>query len=244
MTKIQMSLNDFCPQSLFLYGNYKEDGTPHFGLFCWFSYCWLDRLSVMACIGEEKMTKDLIRKTGVFSASLVNEPLLPLADYYGNTSGREVPDKMKYLPDTERGQVLDVPLVIESPVNFELKVVSEQNLSPGCDLFVCRIENALIDERLKDSSLPVIERLKLARPVSSVAEETYVNFFGKELGKWGGPMKTWEQEGRNDGSMWGCGASGEPVRNGWRMFLQADIPTSGIWPILIWKQKNRPYVMI
>ena len=190
MAKIQVLSNDFCPQSLFLYGNYEEDGTPHFGLFCWFSYCWLDRLSVMACIGEEKMTKDLIRKTGVFSANLVNEPLLPLADYYGNVNGLEMSDKMKRLPGVERGQVLDVPIITESPVNFELKVVSEQNLSQGCDLFVCRIENALIDERLKDSSLPVIERLQLARPVSTVAEETYVNFFGKELGKWGQPMGT------------------------------------------------------
>lgn len=190
MAKIQALSNDFCPQSLFLYGNYEEDGTPHFGLFCWFSYCWLDKLSVMACIGEEKMTKDLIRKTGVFSANLVSEPLLPLADYYGNTLGREVSDKMKRLPVVERGQALNVPIITESPVNFELKVVSEQNLSPGCDLFICRIENALIDERLKDSSLPVIERLQFARPVSTVAEETYVNFFGRELGKWGEPMQT------------------------------------------------------
>lgn len=190
MAKIQALSNDFCPQSLFLYGNYEEDGTPHFGLFCWFSYCWLDKLSVMACIGEEKMTKDLIRKTGVFSANLVSEPLLPLADYYGNTLGREVSDKMKRLPVVERGQALNVPIITESPVNFELKVVSEQNLSPGCDLFICRIENALIDERLKDSSLPVIERLQFARPVSTVAEKTYVNFFGRELGKWGEPMQT------------------------------------------------------
>lgn len=190
MTKVQDLDNVFCPQSLFLYGNYEEDGTPHFGLFCWFSYCWLDRLSVMACIGEEKMTKDLIRKTGVFSANLVNEPLLPLADYYGHVNGRETPDKMKHLPATERGQVLDVPIITESPVSFELKVVSEQNLSPGCDLFICRVENVLIDERLKDSSLPVIQRLELAKPVSTVDEDTYVNFFGKDLGKWGQPMGT------------------------------------------------------
>lgn len=37
----------------------------------------------MACIGEEKQTKDLIRKNGVFSANPVSEQLLPLADYYG-----------------------------------------------------------------------------------------------------------------------------------------------------------------
>ena len=100
MSKVKGKLgNDFCPQSLFLYGTKKEDGTPDFGLFCWFSYATIEvekelRMGAMACIGEEKLTKDLIRKNGVFSANLVTEKLLPLADYYGCTSGRDNPDKM------------------------------------------------------------------------------------------------------------------------------------------------------
>ena len=37
MAKIsRQGTNDFCPQTLFLYGTYKEDGAPDFGLFCWF----------------------------------------------------------------------------------------------------------------------------------------------------------------------------------------------------------------
>ena len=192
MAKIQGELsNDFCPQSLYLYGNYQEDGTPHFGLFCWFGWCWLGegegKLGVMACIGEEKRTKDLIRKTGVFSANLVNEALLPLADYYGCTSGRENPDKMRRLPTVERGQALNVPTIAESPVSIELKVVKEEDLTTGgaSTLFLCEVANVTIDQRLTDRSLPVLQRLKLAGPVSTVAEETYVNFFGQELGKWG-----------------------------------------------------------
>ena len=109
MSKVKGKLgNDFCPQSLFLYGTKKEDGTPDFGLFCWFSYATIEVekelcMGVMACIGEEKLTKDLIRKNGVFSANLVTEKLLPLADYYGCTSGRDNPDKMnKTLPFMER----------------------------------------------------------------------------------------------------------------------------------------------
>jgi len=54
--------NGFCPQSLFLYGTYKEDNTPNFGLFCWFSYYWDKEMGVMACIGENKLTKDRIRE--------------------------------------------------------------------------------------------------------------------------------------------------------------------------------------
>ena len=46
----------------------------------------------MACINGEKQTKDLIRKNGMFSANLVSEQLLPLADYYGCICGRTTPD--------------------------------------------------------------------------------------------------------------------------------------------------------
>ena len=54
MGKVSIPItNDFCPQTLFLYGTYKEDGTPNFGLFCWFSYIWDSELGVMACIGGE-----------------------------------------------------------------------------------------------------------------------------------------------------------------------------------------------
>lgn len=195
MAKIKAEIsNDFCPQSLYLYGNYEEDGAPHFGLFCWFGWCWLGegggKLGVMACIGEEKRTKDLIRKTGMFSANLVSEPLLPLADYYGCTSGRDTPDKMKRLPTVERGQTLNVPTIAESPVSVELKVVKEEPLTSESTLFLCEVTNVTIDERLADRSLPVIERMKLSRAVSTVAQETYVNFFGSELGKWGQPMQS------------------------------------------------------
>lgn len=194
-TKISVPIsNDFCPQSLYLYGTYDENAAPHFGLFCWFGWCWLGggegKLGVMACIGEEKLTKDLIRRNGVFSANLVSEPLLPLADYYGNTSGRDVPGKMERLPTVERGQALDVPNIAESPVSVELKVVKEEGLASGSTLFLCEVVNVSVDQRLADKDIPVIQRMKLARPVSTVAEETYVNFFGDELGRWGEPMRS------------------------------------------------------
>ena len=79
--------NACCPQAFYAYGTYKEDGTPNFGLFCWFGFCWDGELGVMACIGGEKLTKDRIHATGRFSANLVTEELLPLANHFGNKSG-------------------------------------------------------------------------------------------------------------------------------------------------------------
>lgn len=67
MSKISVPItNDYCPQTLFLYGTYGEDKAPDFGLFCWFSYCWDKELGVMMCIGGEKMTKDRIHKIRFF----------------------------------------------------------------------------------------------------------------------------------------------------------------------------------
>ncbi|MBP5452702.1 MAG: flavin reductase, partial [Treponema sp.] len=196
MAKVKGKLgNDFCPQSLFIYGTKKDDGSPNFGLFCWFSYATIEvnkepRMGVMACIGEEKLTKDLIRKNGIFSANLVTEKLLPLADYYGCTSGRDTTDKMKYSPTVEWGQVLDVPTIAESPVSFELRVVKEIHTAEGSDIFICEICNVMIEEKLKDKELPFIERLKLAAPVLTTGEVTYTSIDGRELGRWGQPMKS------------------------------------------------------
>lgn len=119
----------------------------------------------MACIGEEKQTKDLIRKNDVFSANLVSEQLLPLADYYGCTSGRPTPDKMKFLPAVERGQVLDVPTIAESPVSFELEVKKTIPMGDGSDIFLCLIRNVTQDEKLLDIEVPFTERLMKAAPV-------------------------------------------------------------------------------
>ena len=66
--------NDFCPQALFLYGNYQEDGRPHFGLYCWATYCHIqdgeeEGLGFLTCIGEEKLTKGIFRQFGHPGAS-------------------------------------------------------------------------------------------------------------------------------------------------------------------------------
>lgn len=189
MAKVQGNFH--APQALFLYGTKRDDGTPNFGLFSWFGYAWIDdRLGVMVCIGEEKLTKDLICKNGVFSLNLVNEELLPLADYYGNTSGRDVPDKMKRLPTVQWGQMLDVPTVAESPLTLELEVKQEIQEAAGSSIFLCHIRNTSVDESLLDASIPYVERYKNCAAVISAGDQTYVSVDGRKLGRWGEPMKS------------------------------------------------------
>lgn len=191
MSKISLSPNnDFCPQTLFLYGTYDEDGAPNFGLFCWASYLWDKELGFMTCIDGDKLTKDRILANGVFSANLVTETLLPLADFLGNTEGRNGGKKGLDIK-TEQGRVLNVPILTDSPVSFELEVSQTVETDSGT-VFLCRIKNVLHEEFLSDNSVSAEERLRAAAPVRTTCE-TYFSYDGKALGSWGEPQRSYSR---------------------------------------------------
>lgn len=187
MSKVSMPLsNDYCPQTLFLYGTRGADGAPDFGLFCWFSYAFDGEMVVMACIGGDKLTKERILENKVFSANLVTESILPLADYMGNTDGHDA-SKMAVDAVIENGRVLDVPVLTESPLAFELEAYRFIPLDDGV-VMLCRVRNVLVDEALADASLSVQEKMNRIRPVHTTCS-TYFDWNGKTVGDWGEPMK-------------------------------------------------------
>lgn len=177
--------NDYCPQTLFLYGTYDDNGNPDFGLFCWFSYLWDGEMGVMCSIGGNKTTRENIERNKVFSANLVTEELLPKADYLGCVSGRN-PDKMKIGLDIGKGEVLDVPVLNNSPVNFELEVTDFIYKHDGVTM-LCKIRNVLQDDYLS-SDESVEQKLSHIAPVKTTAK-TYLSYDGRKLGAWGEPMK-------------------------------------------------------
>ena len=187
MEKISMGpSNEFCPQTLFLYGTYKDCGAPNFGLFCWVSYYWGENLGIMAAICEDKLTRDRIRAAGVFSMGLVTEDLLPLADYFGNKPGYDK-NKMYVKVKVGTGKALDVPVLENCPWTFELEI-DKTFADGGVDIYLCKIRNVLADKTLAGETLSHAEKLNLIRPVRTVGG-TYYSWSGEPLGKWGEPMK-------------------------------------------------------
>jgi len=180
MSKIDYSLKDnkFCPQTLFLYGTGKGGEKPNFGLFCWFSYTWDSELGVMACIGGEKLTKDRILKDKIFSANLVTEELLPLANYLGTKNGHDA-GKMDIDIEIERGHVLDVPVVAKSPVVFELEAKQFIHLDDGM-VMLCKIRNVLHDESLENPDESNADKMNRIAPVRYDGD--YYGWTGKFLG--------------------------------------------------------------
>ena len=185
MKKVSVPVtNDICPQTLFVYGTMNEDKTPDFGLFCWFSYCWFDQLGVICAIGGSKRTLENIRRNKVFSANLVVESNLPLADYFGTADGRDG-DKMDISVEWENGVVLLVPVLCSSPLSFELEVEKEIVTGERDEVvLLCQIRNTLEDERLVDSAMSSEEILKTVAAVRTCGDEDYWSWDGRHLGKW------------------------------------------------------------
>lgn len=171
MSKLSVNIsNNFCPHPmpLFLYGTYKDDGTPNFSLFCWMNFCWDKELHVMACLDGEKQTKDNIRARGVFSANMVTESMLPLADYLGHKSSyiTSTPFDM----ETIKGSVLEVPIFKNSPWSYELKVTKTIHLN-GSEIYICKICNVMADEKLVDTNKTI--QLQEATPIVTTMESYY-----------------------------------------------------------------------
>ena len=187
MSKISITpTNDYWPQTLFLYGTYDDEGKADFGLFCWFSYIWDGELGVMACIGGEKLTKENIHRRKVFSANLVTEALLPLADYLGNTPGSD-PEKQSLDLKIEKGRVLSVPILTASPVSFELEVKQFIPLHDG-EVMLCAIRNVLQDDLLANGAGGSPEKLVAIAPVRTTCNR-YFGWNGSNLGAWGEPRR-------------------------------------------------------
>ncbi len=184
MGKISLKpYNDYCPQTLFIYGTYDEQGNPDFGLFCWFSYIWDTEMGVMCCIGGNKPTKDNIRRSKVFSASIVTEELLGVADYLGNTSGYDKEKMNRISMDIGKGAVLDVPILNDSPVVFELEATDFIE-KDGSTVILCKMRNVLQDESLASADESFEQKLMRIAPVRTTCKH-YFSYQGKDLGGWG-----------------------------------------------------------
>ena len=144
----------------------------------------MDGLGVMAAIGAPKLTLDRIHATRVFSANLVTEEILPLADYFGTANGYS-PDKMDIPFKWQRGAVLDVPVMSDSPVNMELEAVQFVPLE-GSEIVICRIANVLGDAALDDPGACAADKLARIRPVSTTCM-TYFGWDGTRLAAWNEP---------------------------------------------------------
>lgn len=100
---------------------------------------------------KDRHSYDLIKKNMEFVINLSTEPLLNAVDWCGVKSGRDV-NKFKEMHLTpEPATMLKAPMIAESPLNIECKVVEIKELGSH-DMFIAEMVAVNGDVRFFDSS--------------------------------------------------------------------------------------------
>ncbi len=137
-----------CVQPAFIIGTNNTDGSANFAPITWVSVTHEkgDGYLLVISMSGNKMTKQNVLRTGIFSANLVSRNMLPLMDYFGSHHAKD--GKKDGIAHTvSRGESLDVPVLDESRWVYECEV--EKTLETGdSTTFFCRIRNIQMDERL------------------------------------------------------------------------------------------------
>ncbi len=175
----------FSPQPMFIIGTKNPDHSANFCLITWIGFSFDDSPCIMVTMAGEKTTKNNIFREGKFSANLVSEEILWLADYFGSTAGKNgSKDKKSYSYDW--GKTLDVPILDQSNWVYECEVKHTYEQG-GSHLFIAEIKNIQIDEQLKDMDKTRID-LKRLKAVLYSPDQYYA--VGDKLGV----MGEWENK--------------------------------------------------
>lgn len=101
-------------------------------------------------VRKERYSHTIIKDSGVFGVNLVSKDIVKQCDYCGVKSGRDT-DKFADTGLTKfQGTATGVPLIAESPASLECRVVNILELGSH-DMFIGRIENVSVSEKLFDS---------------------------------------------------------------------------------------------
>lgn len=105
---------------------------------------------------KDRHSYDLIKKNMEFVINLSTEPLLNAVDWCGVKSGRDV-NKFKEMHLTpEPATMLKAPMIAESPLNIECKVVEIKELGSH-DMFIAEVVAVNGDVRFFDSSTSLFQ---------------------------------------------------------------------------------------
>lgn len=170
----------FSPQPMYIIGTRNEDGTPNFCVITWIGFSYDKTPHLMMSIGGSKRTKTNILREKKFSAHMITEDTLWLADYFGNTSG-EVQTKTEVDYHYKWGEQVNVPILEESSWAYECQIDHVLELD-GAHLFLAEIKNIQIAGEYADMDL---EKIDLTRIKPTIYAPYQYFSIGEKLGEMG-----------------------------------------------------------
>lgn len=98
-------------------------------------------------VRKSRYSHELIEKSGEFVINLCTEELTKATDFCGVKSGREMDKFAEQKLTPVRGELVACPMIQESPVNLECKVIEIKSF-PTHDMFIAEIVQVHVDEKL------------------------------------------------------------------------------------------------
>ena len=161
-----------------------KEGNPNIITVAWAGTVCTNPPMVSISVRPERYSYHMIDETGEFVINLTTEKLAYATDYCGVRSGKDV-DKFKELHLTpEQAEYVNAPLIAESPVNIECKVVKKE--TPGSHhIFLAEVKAVHVDDAYMDQKGRFA--LEKTDPIVYVHGQYYS--LGKLLGTFGYSVK-------------------------------------------------------
>lgn len=164
-----------------------KDGNSNLITVAWAGTICSDPPMLSISVRPERYSYHMIRETGEFVVNLTTEELVRAVDFCGVKSGRDT-DKWKETGLTpEKASVVNVPLVRQSPVNLECRVLRVEELGSH-HMFIAQVVAVDVDEEYMDEKDQF--HLSAAKPLAYSHGRYYglgecLGFFGYSVQKKG-----------------------------------------------------------
>ena len=164
-----------------------KDGNSNLITVAWAGTICSDPPMLSISVRPERYSYHMIRETGEFVVNLTTEELVRAVDFCGVKSGRDT-DKWKETGLTpEKASVVNVPLVRQSPVNLECRVLRVDELRSH-HMFIAQVVAVDVDEKYMDEKDQF--HLSAAKPLAYSHGRYYglgecLGFFGYSVQKKG-----------------------------------------------------------
>ena len=164
-----------------------KDGNSNLITVAWAGTICSDPPMLSISVRPELYSYHMIRETGEFVVNLTTEELVRAVDFCGVKSGRDT-DKWKETGLTpEKASVVNVPLVRQSPVNLECRVLRVDELGSH-HMFIAQVVAVDVDEKYMDEKDQF--HLSAAKPLAYSHGRYYglgecLGFFGYSVQKKG-----------------------------------------------------------
>ncbi len=126
-----------------------NEGNDNVLTVAWAGTICSDPAMLSISVRKERHSYRMIKESGVFVVNLTTRSLVRATDYCGVKSGKDE-DKFQTAHLTKgEAEIINAPIVMESPVNIECKV--KQVLELGShDMFIAEVVNVQVSEKYMD----------------------------------------------------------------------------------------------